>query len=175
MFELEFETVVAAPIGRVWEWHQNVREALVKLSPPEDDVKLERVDEPIVVGSEVVISAKGPGSNVGIMWFVPGSKRIVWVARYVEIVEPKAVLYVGEGGGEGRFVDEQVSGPFAYWRHSHEFESEDGKTTRCLDRITYKVPYGPLGWVGNWLVVRPKLKQMFAHRHRVLRVVFGVP
>lgn len=153
MAEAQFECVVAAPIERVWAWHQDVRGALVALSPPADDVRIESVDEPVVVGSRVVILAKGPMG------------RVRWVAEYAEIVPPHAVAF----GVEARFVDVQISGPFAAWRHSHEFEAVDSKTTRIVDRIEYRVPYGPVGVIGDFVVVRPKLRAMFAHRHKATK------
>ncbi len=66
------------------------------------------------------------------------------------------------------FVDEQVQGPFAKWVHRHAFAAE-GNGTRLTDRIEYELPGGAivnalLGWA-----VRPGLKDMFNHRHRVTR------
>ena len=42
-------------------------------------------------------------------------------------------------------MDIQVKGPFVTWRHEHEFEAMDDQTTRIIDRITYKPPYGFFG------------------------------
>ena len=146
---LLFETTIAAPLSDVWAFHEDVLNALPALSPPEAGVKIELIDLPPRVGMTVVITAKGP---VG---------RIRWVARYVEHQPPRAVVF----GEEARFVDEQQSGPFASWRHSHEFERLDETSTRLVDRVTYAVPYGPLGWLADRLLVRRELFKMFHHRH----------
>lgn len=153
---IEFSCEISADIERVWAWHDDVQTALPALSPPGDDVKLERADVPIQVGSEVVILAKGPFG------------RLRWVARYVEYVPPHPVVY----GIEARFVDEQVSGPFAFWRHSHEFEALDAKRTRLVDRIDYRPPLWPLSFPADVVLIRPKLRAMFAHRHRALQAAF---
>lgn len=145
---IEFETTVAAPLAKVWALHQDVSN-LVALSSPRDEVRIERADLPPTVGGRLVIHAKGP---LG---------AIRWVARFVEIVPPHAVVF----GEEARFVDEQESGPFKRWRHAHEFEAIDAKTTRIVDRITYTVGYGPLGALADFLLVRPRLRAMFRHRH----------
>ena len=150
---VEFITTIAAPLAKVWAFHEDVARSLPALSPPADQVKLESVDLPPRVGMKVIILAKGP--------FGP----LRWVAKYVEHVPPHAVVF----GEEARFVDEQESGPFKSWRHSHEFEAVDAKTTRMVDRITYRIGWGPLGWIADVLLVRRKLRAMFAHRHVMTR------
>ena len=156
---LEFETTVAAPLEAVWAFHEDVVRSLPALSPPGDQVRIESADLPVKVGSRIVIVAKGP---VG---------EIRWVAKVVEHVPPHAVVF----GEEARFVDEQESGPLRYWRHAHEFEAVDAKTTRVVDRLTYRVPFGPLGWIADAVFVRRKLSAMFRYRHDQLRKRFGGP
>jgi len=147
----EFECEIAAPIEKVWAWHEDILAALPALSPPADDVRVASCAPlPPAVGTEVDITARGP---LGI--------RIRWLARYVEHVPPHPVVL----GLEARFVDIQVSGPFARWRHSHEFEALDSRRTRLLDRIDYAPPLWPLSYPANLLFIRPKLRAMFAHRH----------
>ncbi len=52
-----------------------------------------------------------------------------------------------------RFVDAQVNGPFARWEHRHRFtdgaEGEGG--TWVEDRVTYRLPLGPLGRLAHGL------------------------
>ena len=150
---IEFELVVNAPLEKVWAFHQDAQ-SLAKLSPAEDAVKIESADEPIRQGSRIVISVKGPMG-----------RRMKWVARIVEHKPPHAVVF----GEEARFVDEQEQGPFARWRHEHEFERVDEKRTRVIDRITYRVGWGPVGWIADALYVRPKLARMFRYRHEQTR------
>jgi ligand-binding SRPBCC domain-containing protein len=150
---IEFETLVHAPLAKVWAFHQDIQ-SLVKLSPPEDDVTIECADAQLREGSRIVINAKGPLTS-----------RIEWVAKIVEQREPRAVVF----GEEARFVDVQERGPFSSWRHEHEFEHVDEKTTRCRDRITYRVPLGPIGWLADVIFVRRKLSRMFRYRHEQLR------
>ncbi len=152
-----FETTVNAPIDAVWAFHEDVGRALPQLSPPADEVKLVSLDGVPRVGFVVTIEAKGP---LG---------RVKWVARYVEYQPPHNVVF----GREARFVDEQDKGPFKRFRHNHEFEAVDDKTTRVIDHVDYNVGMGPLGWLGDLLVVRGKLDKMFAYRHAQLKKIFG--
>jgi ligand-binding SRPBCC domain-containing protein len=152
MATIDFETTIAAPLGRVWAFYQDAQKSLPKLSDPRDDVQIESVDLPPRVGGKLVLHANGLAG------------RVKWVAVYVEIVPPHAVVF----GEEARFVDEQESGPFKTWRHSHEFEAVDSKTTRMTDRVTYTVGWGPIGWIVDKLFVRPRLRRMFAYRRDVL-------
>ena len=37
-------------------------------------------------------------------------------------------------------VDEELKGPFAYWRHRHEFQALDGRRTLMTDHVEYQFP-----------------------------------
>lgn len=70
-----------------------------------------------------------------------------------------------------RFVDAQVLGPFARWEHRHRFrdgtEGEGG--TWVDDRVTYRLPLGPLGRLAHALGVGRLIRGLFDHRDRRLR------
>ncbi len=61
------------------------------------------------------------------------------------------------------FVDEQVSGPFALWRHRHTFTEKDGGTL-MEDFVDYKEPLGPLGKLAHHVFVRRTLDRIFDYR-----------
>lgn len=73
-----------------------------------------------------------------------------------------------------RFVDEQVDGPFAWWRHEHTFDAADGGT-RMTDRIDYRLPLGPLGSVVDAVAVRRHLRRIIAERNSWLRASLESP
>ena len=65
------------------------------------------------------------------------------------------------------FADEQTSGPYAYWRHRHDFKpTESGALVS--DRVDYALPFGPLGRLAHRLVVRRQLERIFAYRQKAL-------
>ena len=65
---------------------------------------------------------------------------------------------------EEYFVDIQLKGPYALWRHTHAFEEIDGRRTLMRDRVEYAVPYGPLGRLAHTLFVRSSLNKIFDYR-----------
>ena len=70
-----------------------------------------------------------------------------------------------------RFVDEQESGPYAFWRHTHEFEAREGSTL-MRDVVDYSEPFGPVGTVAHVLFVRRTLDRIFDFRRdAILRLL----
>jgi hypothetical protein len=71
-----------------------------------------------------------------------------------------------------RFVDRQVRGPYALWRHLHAFEEVPGGT-RMTDRVDYAIGLGPLGTVARSLFVRRQLETIFDYRRQAVALRFG--
>ena len=68
-----------------------------------------------------------------------------------------------------QFVDEQLSGPYRLWHHTHTF-IEEGDGTRVVDRVRYAMFGGR--WIHKLFVERD-VRTIFAFRERVLRDIFG--
>jgi ligand-binding SRPBCC domain-containing protein len=65
------------------------------------------------------------------------------------------------------FTDRQVTGPFAFWTHTHRIRSVDRagiNITVLVDQVEYEPPLGFLGRVANSLFLRSQLERIFAHR-----------
>lgn len=62
------------------------------------------------------------------------------------------------------FVDTQLEGPYALWRHTHEFEPDGDDATVIHDRVRYAIPFGPFGELADRLFVRRDLKRIFDYR-----------
>jgi ligand-binding SRPBCC domain-containing protein len=73
-----------------------------------------------------------------------------------------------------RFIDEQESGPYALWRHTHEFEAQ-GETTIIRDTVEYTEPFGPLGRLAHVLFVKRTLDRVFDYRRDATARLFGSP
>ncbi|MFT5580915.1 MAG: ligand-binding SRPBCC domain-containing protein [Lentimonas sp.] len=69
------------------------------------------------------------------------------------------------------FVDEQRVGPYNIWHHQHFLEATP-KGTLMKDIISYEPPFGLLGNMANALIIKRKLKEIFAYRTKVLNKLF---
>jgi ligand-binding SRPBCC domain-containing protein len=63
-----------------------------------------------------------------------------------------------------RFVDEQLRGPFRFFRHEHLF-LEHGKDTLMVDRVSFAAPFGALGVVVERLILRRYLLRLIEERN----------
>lgn len=71
------------------------------------------------------------------------------------------------------FVDQQISGPYRLWVHTHRFEALGPDRTRIDDQVEYALPLEPLGRLALPLV-RRKLDHIFEYRKaRVLELLRG--
>jgi ligand-binding SRPBCC domain-containing protein len=65
------------------------------------------------------------------------------------------------------FVDEQVSGPYRLWEHTHQFY-DDGDETIIEDAVRYGLPFWPFGEIVH-PVVRLQLERIFRFRQSAVR------
>ena len=79
-----------------------------------------------------------------------------------------------------RFVDALVRGPFARWEHRHRFlegpeRDGAGATTGTWveDRLTYRLPGGPLAAAVDALGASGRVTAAFKRRERQLRELLG--
>ena len=73
-----------------------------------------------------------------------------------------------------RFVDEQESGPYAIWRHTHTFEAQ-GNQTVMRDEVEYVEPLGWLGAIAHTLFVERTLARIFDYREDAVSRIFEQP
>ena len=68
-----------------------------------------------------------------------------------------------------RFVDEQVRGPFGWFRHVHRFTGEDGDIS-MIDEVEFESPFGPVGRFVDATVLGRYLEQLLRTRADALRI-----
>ncbi|MCW5942147.1 MAG: SRPBCC family protein [Fimbriimonadaceae bacterium] len=139
-----WQTLIDAPVERVWEFHRSA-DALRRLSPPGTRVELMSQDGAVRVGAVHRLRIRRFGLSVR------------WDAR-IERADPPS-----------GFVDVALRSPFAHWRHDHEFVAQPGGRTLLVDRVDYALPFGFLGRVLDRLFVGRALDGMFSHRHAATR------
>jgi ligand-binding SRPBCC domain-containing protein len=81
--------------------------------------------------------------------------------------------YVREYDPPYRFVDVQVRGPWARWEHRHRFLDENDGGTWMEDRVTYRLPLGPLGQLAHTVLVHRQLRATWAYREARLVELLG--
>ncbi|MEM1416636.1 MAG: hypothetical protein AAGH15_17120 [Myxococcota bacterium] len=86
-----------------------------------------------------------------------GPLPVAWTARHEDV-------------SETGFVDVQVEGPMAHWRHTHTFVPEaEGQRTRVIDHIEYAHPPMPKALLTHLLFNGAGLRTLFAYRALVTR------
>lgn len=95
----------------------------------------------------------------------PG-EEVTWEARHFGL-RWHATSRVVEFDRPRRFADEMVRGPFALFRHEHEFEAENGRT-RMVDVVTYRTRCGPMTALTD-LITGPYLARLLRIRNEAIR------
>jgi len=112
---------------------------LVRVSPPELQVKVVDPPEILELGSILIVTARRWGLT---------QRFITHVMKF----EP------------GRtFVEEQRHGPFKKMVHHHIVEA-DGTGARMIDRIEYEPPGGPLGLLLSAAQIEKEMAELYAFR-----------
>jgi uncharacterized protein (TIGR01777 family) len=131
------------PVETVFAWHERPG-AFERLTPPWDHVEVVERTGGLEDGARVVMKI---GTPVGVRW----------VARHRDFERNR------------QFVDEQVQGPFTRWVHRHRFEPDGSDACVMTDQIEYTPPLGAIGALGASQLIQPRVEQMLAYRHEVLR------
>lgn len=144
---LETETVLPKDVETVFAFFGNA-ENLERITPPELAFEI-LTPTPIVMRAGKLIDYRLR------LFGIP----FRWRTQIVEWQPPH------------HFVDEQLRGPYASWRHVHTFtECEAG--TRMTDRVEYRLPFLPAGAVALPLV-RRQLDHIFRYRASTIRRLLG--
>lgn len=148
MYVLEREVSLPVPRARVFPFFADARN-LERLTPP--SLRFEILTPgAILMGPGAIIDYRLRLSGLPVRW-----------RSVIEIWDPPF-----------RFVDVQVRGPYALWRHAHTFD-ETPEGTLMRDRVEYALPFGPLGALAHRLIVARQLEAIFSFRGRVVRELFA--
>ena len=70
------------------------------------------------------------------------------------------------------FVDEQRFGPYKFWHHKH-FLKETSQGVEMYDLVHYQLPLGLIGKLGNQILVKKQLQQVFDYRFDIIEKLFN--
>jgi len=142
--ELKFSAQLSVKAETAYAWHEH-DSAFNRLSPPWDQARMLSTDG-IRDGGRARIPLSTP---LG---------KVLWLAEHFS-VQPGV-----------SFSDRQISGPFAFWQHTHSFEPSSTSSSCILhDVVQYELPLSPLSDIFAGYFVRAKLSAMFRYRHSTLR------
>ncbi len=145
------ETHTSLPIGlkQAWDFFSSPKNLSV-ITPPHMAFKITSVNEPKAFSGQII------SYNVGIL---PGI-RTSWVTEITHVEEEKV------------FIDEQRFGPYSMWHHEHHFKANSEGGTDMIDRVSFKIPFGPLGHLAYGLFIKKQLTQIFEYRTQKLDELF---
>jgi hypothetical protein len=148
IYSLDSEEWVAPPIERVFEFFSHAGN-LQQLTPPWLDFQITKLPEIMKVGALIEYALR--------VHALP----MHWASKITEWNPPY------------RFVDVQLKGPFALWKHEHQFTSERGGTI-IGDKVAYSLPLGFAGAAIHWAFVRRDIQNIFNYRAKRTKEVFGI-
>jgi hypothetical protein len=145
--EFTTEIVVPRPVEQVWQFFSDPAN-LARLTPPA--MQLDMMD---------AVPQMRQGATIDYTVKVRG----LWL---------KWKTLIADWDVERRFVDYQVRGPYALWRHCHEFESGPDGSTVVRDRVRYSMPWAP---IGNVVLpfVRRSLAEIWSYRRHKISELFS--
>ncbi len=143
------EQFLSTDINTAWDFFSSAKN-LALITPPELDFEiLSNLNEKEIYEGMLI------EYNVKPLMGIP----LHWQTEICKVDKPKM------------FTDKQLKGPYKIWEHMHLFiEKENGVLMK--DQVKYQLPFGIIGQITHSLIVRKKIKTIFAFRKEVLKKIF---
>ena len=97
---------------------------------------------------------------------------IEYKVQFIPLLRSRWLTEITHVEDQAYFVDEQRIGPYRFWYHEHLFRPVE-KGTQIIDRVTYKLPYGPLGDLAHLTWIKPRLEKIFDYREDQITAIFS--
>jgi len=144
--QVEVVTQISAPLEVVFDLELDVDVHAASLAASGETAETSTGARTLGLGDQVTFTAR----HVGRQWQM--------TAVITELERP------------GRFVDEQVRGPFRWMRHEHLFAPDGAGGTRMVDRMSAQAPGGALGAVAADPILRLYLRRLLIARADHIKV-----
>lgn len=144
MPKIELETVIEAPIERVFDLARSID--LHKLSTKGTD--------------ERAIDGKTSG-------LIELGETVTWKAKHFGIYQ-KLKVQITEFDNPHMFCDVMLKGAFRKMRHIHKFRQE-GKHTRMIDEFVFESPLGLLGKIVDSFFLKRYMKNFLIEKNKELK------
>ncbi|MCB9892416.1 MAG: SRPBCC family protein [Planctomycetes bacterium] len=143
--------VIETTLDEAWSFFSNPRN-LARITPPSLGFEVRTKDLPDSIHAGLMIEYRvRPLLGIPTTWLT-------------EITQVRERAY---------FVDEQRIGPYRIWHHEHGFRELAPGRVEIEDRVTYVVPFGPLGTILHKLVIQRRLAEIFEFRKGIITGLFS--
>ena len=149
IFKIHTKQKLPISVDEAWDFLSSPKN-LKKITPKEMNFNIIDYDFKKIYPGQIIIYTVTPILKI----------PLKWVTEITHVVDKKY------------FVDEQRFGPYALWHHKHFIREIDGGI-EMEDVIHYKIPFGPIGVLANYLFVQKKLGSIFVYRRKKLIELFG--
>jgi len=149
-YVLNRELRIGAPIDEVFDFFADAGN-LERITPPQLNFHI-ITPRPIIIGKGALIDYRLNLHGLPMTW-----------RTEISIWEPP-----------NRFVDQQLSGPYKQWIHTHTFTALGPAETLIGDEVRYRLPLEPLGDVAHF-IVRGELDKIFDHRQKAVAELLRKP
>jgi ligand-binding SRPBCC domain-containing protein len=146
--QLNRQQILPASVEEVWTFFSNPNN-LNYITPP--DLKFEI----FFGGNEKMYQGQLMAYKIQLFPLI----KTRWLTEITQVNEP---CY---------FADQQHLGPYAFWLHEHFFSSQP-EGVEMRDRVTYQLPFGPIGNLVHRLWVGPRLQRIFDYRAEKVKGIF---
>ena len=150
-YQFSKEQHISADHKEVWDFISSPCN-LKKITPVEMGFNITTKNEKLKIYPGMIITYKvSPLLGINMNWMT-------------EITQVKEMDY---------FIDEQRVGPYKMWHHQHKLVP-DKEGVKMFDLITYIPPFGLIGALGNTLIIKNKLKEIFDFRTIAINKEFEI-
>jgi ligand-binding SRPBCC domain-containing protein len=147
VYTFEETQIIPAGLDACWEFFSSPHN-LPKITPPSMGFQITSTVEEKSYAGQIITYRVKPLLGIPVTWVT-------------EITQCREREY---------FIDEQRSGPYRFWHHSHFFRAVPGGT-EMRDVVRYALPFGFIGRAGMFIVKR-KIREIFDFRKEAISRFF---
>lgn len=147
MYRFYEEQYLPVSINESWSFFSNPRN-LSMITPPAMKFLLTSAPEGEIYSGMIITYKVRPLFNLPLSWVT-------------EITAADKPNY---------FIDEQRFGPYKFWHHRHSFEEASGGVV-MKDEVHYSLPFGIIGQMGQFFLVKKRVEAIFKYRREALKNV----
>ena len=148
LHQLKRQQIIPASNDAVWDFFSNPGN-LNQITPPDLQFEI------LFGGNEAMYQGQLMAYKIQLFPLI----KTRWLTEITQVKKP---IY---------FADQQRMGPYAFWLHEHFFTVLPGGV-EMRDRVTYQLPFSPIGDLVHRFLVGPRLQRIFDYRAGKVKQIF---